>query len=200
MKENWSIKTCLLYTSNTVGYGRYRPLFPNDSEANRSKNRRVEIYVESADLSSKINYSDLPDPIVKYSGDEPEINSVEVVSAADLSSSKSKSVLPGINASSKLTVYGKINFQPGTLAIQETSFNIIRKLAEYMMINTDKKIALVGQSFSKDEAKNTEAYALLRAQGVKEYLIFKSIKPDRILIMESVANASFAGVQVLISE
>lgn len=185
---------------NTVGYGRYRPLFPNDSEANRSKNRRVEIYVESADLSSKINYADLPDPIVRYSSDDPEINSVEALSSSNLSSSKSNSVLPATNASPKLTVYGKINFQPGTLAIQESSFAIIRNLAEYMMTYTDKKIALVGQSYSKDEAKNTEAYALLRAQGVKEYLIFKSIKPDRIIIMESVANTTFSGVQVLVSE
>lgn len=31
---------------SAVGYGEYRPAFPNDSEANRRKNRRVEIFIE----------------------------------------------------------------------------------------------------------------------------------------------------------
>jgi outer membrane protein OmpA-like peptidoglycan-associated protein len=32
----------------TVGYGRSRPLVPNDSAANRAKNRRVEIHIIKA--------------------------------------------------------------------------------------------------------------------------------------------------------
>ena len=31
---------------SAVGYGEYRPAFPNDSEENRRKNRRVEIFIE----------------------------------------------------------------------------------------------------------------------------------------------------------
>ena len=31
---------------SAVGYGEYRPAFPNDSEENREKNRRVEIFIE----------------------------------------------------------------------------------------------------------------------------------------------------------
>lgn len=31
---------------SAVGYGEYRPAFPNDSEQNRSKNRRIEIFIE----------------------------------------------------------------------------------------------------------------------------------------------------------
>jgi len=31
---------------SAVGYGEYRPAFPNDSEENRSKNRRIEIFIE----------------------------------------------------------------------------------------------------------------------------------------------------------
>jgi len=31
---------------SAVGYGEYRPLYPNDSEAHRRENRRIEIYVE----------------------------------------------------------------------------------------------------------------------------------------------------------
>lgn len=31
---------------SAVGYGEYRPSFPNDSEQNRSKNRRIEIFIE----------------------------------------------------------------------------------------------------------------------------------------------------------
>jgi chemotaxis protein MotB len=31
---------------SAVGYGEYRPAFPNDSEENRKKNRRIEIFIE----------------------------------------------------------------------------------------------------------------------------------------------------------
>jgi chemotaxis protein MotB len=31
---------------SAVGYGEYRPIAPNDTEINRQKNRRIEIYVE----------------------------------------------------------------------------------------------------------------------------------------------------------
>ena len=31
---------------SVVGYGEYRPAFPNDSEENRKKNRRIEIFIE----------------------------------------------------------------------------------------------------------------------------------------------------------
>ena len=31
---------------SAIGYGEYRPLYPNTSEANRMKNRRIEIFVE----------------------------------------------------------------------------------------------------------------------------------------------------------
>jgi hypothetical protein len=31
-----------------VGYGEFRLVYPNDSEANRRRNRRVEIYIEYA--------------------------------------------------------------------------------------------------------------------------------------------------------
>ena len=39
---------------SAVGYGEYRPAFPNDSEKNRSKNRRIEIFIE---------YEVEPDPL-----------------------------------------------------------------------------------------------------------------------------------------
>ena len=39
---------------SAVGYGEYRPAFPNDSEENRRKNRRVEIFIE---------YEVVPDPL-----------------------------------------------------------------------------------------------------------------------------------------
>lgn len=38
-----------------VGYGEYRPAFPNDSDENRSKNRRIEIFIE---------YEVEPDPLI----------------------------------------------------------------------------------------------------------------------------------------
>ncbi|MBN2288892.1 MAG: flagellar motor protein MotB [Candidatus Glassbacteria bacterium] len=31
---------------SAVGYGEYRPAFPNDSEENRKKNRRIEVFIE----------------------------------------------------------------------------------------------------------------------------------------------------------
>jgi chemotaxis protein MotB len=39
---------------SAVGYGEYRPAYPNDSEENRRKNRRVEIFIE---------YDVVPDPL-----------------------------------------------------------------------------------------------------------------------------------------
>jgi chemotaxis protein MotB len=39
---------------SAVGYGEYRPSFPNDSEENREKNRRIEIFIE---------YEVEPDPL-----------------------------------------------------------------------------------------------------------------------------------------
>jgi chemotaxis protein MotB len=39
---------------SAAGYGEYRPAFPNDSEQNRMKNRRVEIFIE---------YEVVPDPL-----------------------------------------------------------------------------------------------------------------------------------------
>jgi chemotaxis protein MotB len=44
---------------SAVGYGEYRPAFPNDSEENRRKNRRVEIFIEY-----KVN----PDPLHPTTG------------------------------------------------------------------------------------------------------------------------------------
>ncbi|OGG03507.1 MAG: hypothetical protein A3F83_09115 [Candidatus Glassbacteria bacterium RIFCSPLOWO2_12_FULL_58_11] len=41
-------------TFSAVGYGEYRPAYPNDSEANRAKNNRVEIFIE---------YEIEPDPL-----------------------------------------------------------------------------------------------------------------------------------------
>ncbi len=38
-----------------VGYGEYRPAFPNDSDENRGKNRRIEIFIE---------YEVEPDPLI----------------------------------------------------------------------------------------------------------------------------------------
>lgn len=40
---------------SAVGYGEYRPAFPNDFEENRSKNRRIEIFIE---------YKVEPDPLI----------------------------------------------------------------------------------------------------------------------------------------
>ena len=42
---------------SAVGYGEYRPAFPNDSEENRKKNRRIEVFIE---------YDINPDPLSSY--------------------------------------------------------------------------------------------------------------------------------------
>lgn len=39
---------------SAVGYGEYKPAFPNDTEANRKKNNRIEIFIE---------YAVVPDPL-----------------------------------------------------------------------------------------------------------------------------------------
>ena len=36
---------------SSLGYGEYRPLYPNTSEENRAKNRRVDIVVLRAERS-----------------------------------------------------------------------------------------------------------------------------------------------------
>ncbi len=50
-----------------VGYGMYRPVAPNDTEANRAKNRRVEILVAKAD-----SLQDELDKIYTLEGTSPE--------------------------------------------------------------------------------------------------------------------------------
>lgn len=40
-----------------MGYGEYQPLFPNTSRENRTRNRRVEIYVEPPRLRPILSYS-----------------------------------------------------------------------------------------------------------------------------------------------
>lgn len=40
---------------SAVSYGEYRPAFPNDSEENRTKNRRIEVFIE---------YATNPDPLM----------------------------------------------------------------------------------------------------------------------------------------
>ena len=39
---------------SAVGYGEYRPAYPNDTEENRKRNRRIEIFIE---------YDQVPDPL-----------------------------------------------------------------------------------------------------------------------------------------
>jgi chemotaxis protein MotB len=43
MKDNLGVDPARL---SAVGYGEYRPVFPNTSAENRAKNRRIEVYVE----------------------------------------------------------------------------------------------------------------------------------------------------------
>ena len=38
-----------------IGYGEYKPKYPNDSEANRSRNRRVDIVILQYDLHGDVN-------------------------------------------------------------------------------------------------------------------------------------------------
>lgn len=196
---------------NTVGYGGLRPISPNDTEENRAKNRRVEIYVEAMGaVRNKIKMSDLPDPkvtmskdIVDFKKDKTIIPEKAAEDNKSLSSYTSESakadIVPGSANTSqiKLNVYGRILFHENTLAIQESSFTSIRKLVDYLTANPAVKIVLIGHSSTKDEKNNTEVYAQQRARGVKEYLIFKSIASDRIRFQENITNATWAGVQVM---
>ena len=38
---------------SAVGYGEFRPIAPNNTEANRTKNRRIEIFVEYVEKKEK---------------------------------------------------------------------------------------------------------------------------------------------------
>lgn len=50
---------------STVGFGGTRPVAPNDTEENRAKNRRVEVFVTRSGNPSKIPFKDLPDPVIR---------------------------------------------------------------------------------------------------------------------------------------
>ncbi len=50
---------------STAGYGGTRPIAPNDTEENRAQNRRVEVIVTRSGAPSKVQYKDLPDPVIR---------------------------------------------------------------------------------------------------------------------------------------
>ncbi|MEP7266761.1 MAG: OmpA family protein [Saprospiraceae bacterium] len=216
-----SIKKYLVLNKNigsnrirTVGYGGSRPISSNNSEENRARNRRVEIYIESANLANKINFNDLPNPIVRP---------IYVHAENSLASSKKQLVInPGTNNKpipaqrtfeensvrykndvqkddlTNFSMFGKISFNNNALSIKEYSFETIRSLVDYLKLNPTKNITVLGQASSLDEENNTFEFATKRAKGVKEYLVFKSVPSEQVIIGESKINADFAGVNVLI--
>ncbi|MEP7323067.1 MAG: OmpA family protein [Saprospiraceae bacterium] len=183
----------------TVGYGGSRPISPNDSEENRSKNRRVEIYVTtSSNTQRKVNVNDLKDPLIKPVTDGIEATEPPGIQSNQLNSISMNSVEKQTEAPQvpKLKQYGNIQFNINELSVKETSMLELRKLIEYLMSNPDIKIILQGMCTDREVAPNLDIKALQRAKGIKEYLIFKSIKADRITIQENNTEKTFPGVKV----
>jgi outer membrane protein OmpA-like peptidoglycan-associated protein len=192
----------------TEGFGGTRPISENNTEENRALNRRVEIFITHADRVSIAQYKNLPDPTVRISKDTI-IKSPEVPTRIDHPPLAAKKELPPaqppesgpVSPSVEKEIH-RIYFIQNELAIEESSFVQIRRLIDFLVSNPDKKIILKGMCNPTETIPNPALYAKQRAMGVKEYLVFKSIAPDRI----SVANLNepdqqdMCGVKVFIQD
>lgn len=192
----------------TVGFGGTRPISENNTEETRALNRRVEIFITHADRVSNAEYKNLPDPTVRISKDTM-IKSQDVSSRADqppLAEKKEPSSAQPPESGEKNPATEKeinrIYFIKNELAIEESSFVQIRRLIDFLVSNPEKKIILKGMCNPTETITNPSTYAKQRAMGVKEFLIFKSIAPDRI----SIANfyepdqQEMCGVKVFIHD
>lgn len=200
----------------SVGFGGTRPISTNDNEENRALNRRVEIFITHSDRLSKAQYNNLPDPTVRKTQELSPGLSEPVTPALpdkpDIPAFVPKPSPPAVNnppesgTPSNLTnnekEISRIYFLQNELAIEESSFAQIRRLIDFLVSNPTKKIILKGMCNPTETIANPTTYAKQRAMGVKEFLIFKSIAPDRI----SIANLTepdqreMCGVKVYVTE
>ncbi len=211
----------------TIGYGGTKPISNNNSEENRAKNRRVEIYVISANLARKLNKNDILDPTVKPikpDHDDPIVTSqVKADFHPRPESSIQNGSIPPQDMNSKSTMqtihdpskdlkpvsaiaarnyFSKIVFLNNALAIKQTSFNELNRLIDYLKNYPDYKIMLVGQTSREEDdfLKNPAEFAMQRAKGIREYFIINSIPANRIVLGDSILDAEFSGVLVLLDK
>jgi outer membrane protein OmpA-like peptidoglycan-associated protein len=191
----------------TVGHGGHRPISPNNTEKNRAKNRRVEIYL-TRDQQKSLQVGDLREPkvIVHY---EP-LEILETIETKAPISELEKEVIdtevPKNKAQAKApkqktqSVFGTIQFVENELAIKQLSFDAIHQLITTAQQKPKSTIVLSGHCAKDEKVSFPETFSLQRAKGVKEYLVFKSIAPDRIRIDDNKNNQDLAGVKVMLEE
>lgn len=193
----------------TKGHGGRSPIVPNYTDESRAKNRRVEVYVTNPDGFKSVRYRDVPDPQVRVV--KAELPSNEILAASNTigilkprlvsnhtRAYKSLEKTAGTTPTALSTVhFGNVRFTSNDYTLKESSIHQMGELLDYLAHNKSKKVTLVGMCASSE---NTPNYAMQRAKGVKDYLVHKSISPNRIEIQKSNGDQEFAGVKVYVDK
>lgn len=184
----------------TEGYGSSMPIAPNLTEDDRAKNRRVEIFISNPQTQKTIEHKDLLNPSVRISKQQPPaIDTIHKTKKTPGTVPSSSHDASPDSAGSRIH-YGNLGFVSNELSIKEASIPHMKRLVDYLAAHTSKKITLIGMTDHTEKVVDMQSHALQRAQGVKEYLVYKSIPSDRIQIMEIAGQGNFSGVKVFVEK
>lgn len=170
-----------------VRYGREVPVYPpspRDQEMNKPTKTDI-LYTEAA-IDPVLPDPNLPFSDKPISNDSIYRNPETFIPETSIDENKSSAIL---------------SFLPHELALHKSAFPDLQKLIDYLKKNPSKKIHLMGFCAAAEHVEKPSVFALQRAQGIKEYLIFKSIEHARISISPAWENPEgISGVRVFLQD